>query len=191
MLRPASVCSTLGCPNASGSRARPLGPGPRCHQETSSTLLEAPSPGLEPELSEPKSEVLPITPRRIAHRCDFRRCQRRQHSQRCRRLPTGPTQTDTLVDVAGPDKGPDKAPENPTRVTRARMTGTERRHQLIGIARSLFAERGYDGRRSKRSRSAPTYPSRSSTNISVARRACTRWWSIGRCRRCWTESPRR
>ncbi|MBL7326259.1 helix-turn-helix transcriptional regulator, partial [Escherichia coli] len=47
--------------------------------------------------------------------------------------------------MAGPDKGPDKAPENPTRVTRARMTGTERRHQLIGIARSLFAERGYDG----------------------------------------------
>src|SRR5579884_1117026 len=28
--------------------------------------LEAPSPGLEPELSEPKSDVLPITPRRIA-----------------------------------------------------------------------------------------------------------------------------
>lgn len=27
----------------------------------------APSPGLEPELSEPKSEVLPITPRRIAN----------------------------------------------------------------------------------------------------------------------------
>jgi hypothetical protein len=27
--------------------------------------MEAPSPGLEPELSEPKSEVLPITPRRI------------------------------------------------------------------------------------------------------------------------------
>jgi hypothetical protein len=26
----------------------------------------APSPGLEPELSEPKSDVLPITPRRIA-----------------------------------------------------------------------------------------------------------------------------
>src|SRR6185369_3453160 len=26
----------------------------------------APSPGLEPELSEPKSEVLPITPRRTA-----------------------------------------------------------------------------------------------------------------------------
>lgn len=25
------------------------------------------------------------------------------------------------------------------------MTGSERRHQLIGIARSLFAERGYEG----------------------------------------------
>ena len=25
------------------------------------------------------------------------------------------------------------------------MTGSERRHQLIDIARSLFAERGYDG----------------------------------------------
>ena len=31
------------------------------------------------------------------------------------------------------------------RAPRARMTGSERRHQLIGIARSLFAERGYDG----------------------------------------------
>ena len=30
------------------------------------------------------------------------------------------------------------------RVPRARMTGSERRHQLIDIARSLFAERGYD-----------------------------------------------
>src|SRR5260370_34564761 len=27
----------------------------------------APSPGLEPELSEPKSDVLPITPRRTTH----------------------------------------------------------------------------------------------------------------------------
>ena len=25
------------------------------------------------------------------------------------------------------------------------MTGSERRHQLIDIARSLFAERGYEG----------------------------------------------
>ena len=29
--------------------------------------VEAPSPGLEPELSEPKSDVLPITPRRTTH----------------------------------------------------------------------------------------------------------------------------
>lgn len=45
--------------------------------------------------------------------------------------------TDTLRDVAAPDKE--------VRAPRARMTGSERRHQLIGIARSLFAERGYEG----------------------------------------------
>jgi len=39
--------------------------------------------------------------------------------------------------VAGPDKE--------ARAPRARMTGAERRHQLIEIARSLFAERGYEG----------------------------------------------
>ncbi|BBX23684.1 TetR family transcriptional regulator [Mycolicibacter terrae] len=31
------------------------------------------------------------------------------------------------------------------RPPRARMTGSERRHQLIEVARSLFAERGYEG----------------------------------------------
>ena len=31
------------------------------------------------------------------------------------------------------------------RSPRARMTGSERRHQLIDVARSLFAERGYEG----------------------------------------------
>jgi AcrR family transcriptional regulator len=50
-------------------------------------------------------------------------------------------QTDTLSDVAVLGKEPDKE----VRAPRARMTGSERRHQLIGIARSLFAERGYDG----------------------------------------------
>lgn len=42
----------------------------------------------------------------------------------------------TLVAVAAPGHQP-KPP-------RARMTGSERRHQLINIARSLFAERGYE-----------------------------------------------
>jgi AcrR family transcriptional regulator len=42
-----------------------------------------------------------------------------------------------LTGVAVPDKE--------LRAPRARMTGTERRHQLIDIARSLFAERGYEG----------------------------------------------
>jgi AcrR family transcriptional regulator len=45
--------------------------------------------------------------------------------------------TDNLIDVA--------APEKEVRAPRARMTGSERRHQLIDIARSLFAERGYEG----------------------------------------------
>jgi AcrR family transcriptional regulator len=36
------------------------------------------------------------------------------------------------------------APEKEVRAPRARMTGTERRQQLIEIAKSLFAERGYD-----------------------------------------------
>jgi AcrR family transcriptional regulator len=45
--------------------------------------------------------------------------------------------TDNLVRVA--------APEKDVRAPRARMTGSERRHQLIDIARSLFAERGYEG----------------------------------------------
>src|ERR1700739_4656147 len=49
--------------------------------------------------------------------------------------------TDRLVDVAVLGKEPDKE----ARAPRARMTGTERRQQLIGIARSLFAERGYEG----------------------------------------------
>lgn len=31
------------------------------------------------------------------------------------------------------------------RAPRARMTGTQRRAQLIGVARAIFAERGYDG----------------------------------------------
>ncbi len=37
------------------------------------------------------------------------------------------------------------APEKEPRPPRARMTGTERRRQLIDVARTLFAERGYEG----------------------------------------------
>ncbi|CDQ45543.1 MULTISPECIES: TetR/AcrR family transcriptional regulator [Mycolicibacterium] len=37
------------------------------------------------------------------------------------------------------------APEKDVRAPRARMTGSERRQQLIEIAKSLFAERGFDG----------------------------------------------
>jgi AcrR family transcriptional regulator len=36
-------------------------------------------------------------------------------------------------------------PANPKKSVRSRMTGSERREQLIEIARTLFAERGFDG----------------------------------------------
>jgi AcrR family transcriptional regulator len=49
----------------------------------------------------------------------------------------GPQPGDNLLGVAAPDKE--------TKAPRTRMTGSERRHQLIDIARSLFAERGYEG----------------------------------------------
>jgi len=52
---------------------------------------------------------------------------------------------DTLIDVAVLDPHTQKGPDKEVRAPRARMTGTERRQQLIGIARSLFAERGYEG----------------------------------------------
>ncbi len=53
------------------------------------------------------------------------------------RADRGPQPRDNLLDVAAPDKE--------TKAPRTRMTGSERRHQLIDIARSLFAERGYEG----------------------------------------------
>ena len=53
------------------------------------------------------------------------------------RADRGPRPRDNLLGVAAPDKE--------TKAPRTRMTGSERRHQLIDIARSLFAERGYEG----------------------------------------------
>jgi AcrR family transcriptional regulator len=47
--------------------------------------------------------------------------------------------------VAVLDSQTHKDPDKEVRAPRARMTGSERRQQLIGIARSLFAERGYEG----------------------------------------------
>ncbi|GFG83797.1 TetR family transcriptional regulator [Mycolicibacter algericus] len=47
------------------------------------------------------------------------------------------TELDILGTVAALDRD--------GRPPRARMTGSERRHQLIDVARSLFAERGYEG----------------------------------------------
>src|SRR6185312_7345719 len=70
-----------------------------CHSKLR-PITTAPSPGLEPELSEPKSEVLPITPRRTDQLVML-------------------VEATTLIGVA--------APEKEVRAPRARMTGAERR----------------------------------------------------------------
>lgn len=71
------------------------------------------------------------------------------------------------------------------------MTGSERRHQLIDIARSLFAERGYDGT------SIEEIALRANVSKPVVyehfggKEGSTPSSSTGRCRRCWTASRRR
>src|SRR5690348_12401605 len=47
----------------------------------------------------------------------------------------------TVVTVDRPTAQEEKVQRAP----RARMTGTQRRHQLIEVARGLFAERGFEG----------------------------------------------
>jgi AcrR family transcriptional regulator len=97
--------------------------------------------------------VLPITPRRIAFPwraavkadCAKKTLDGARAGRGAQGSGTVRSQkTDTLIDVAVLDREPDKS-EKEVRAPRARMTGTERRQQLIGIARSLFAERGYEG----------------------------------------------
>ncbi len=95
-------------------------------------------------------------------------------------------QATRVKDVAVPDK-----PDKEVRVPRARMTGAERRHQLIDIARTLFAERGYEGT------AIEEIAQRANVSKPVVyehfggKEGCTRWWSTARCRRCSTGSRRR
>jgi hypothetical protein len=59
---------TLGCPGQlklDMLPGHPLRDSNHVRRRRRSARIKAPSPGLEPELSEPKSDVLPITPRRI------------------------------------------------------------------------------------------------------------------------------
>lgn len=91
-------------------------------------------------------------------------------------------QADRLGRVAAPDKE--------VRAPRARMTGSERRQQLIEIAKSLFAERGYEGT------SIEEIALRANVSKPVVyehfggKEGSTRWWWTARCRRCWTASRR-
>src|SRR5689334_11211249 len=48
--------------------------------------------------------------------------------------------------VSTSHEGSDPEPTpRPTRVTRARMTGKQRREQLLDVGRKLFAEKGFEG----------------------------------------------
>src|SRR5205085_1640628 len=60
-----------------------------------------------------------------------RRDTRHPRRQGSFRNPAGPAQADRVTTDAGTPR-------------RTRMSGAERREQLIGVARELFAERGYD-----------------------------------------------
>ncbi|MBD3933370.1 TetR/AcrR family transcriptional regulator [Streptomyces chumphonensis] len=50
-----------------------------------------------------------------------------------------------MVAVATDDRTPQHRPDAPSRRARRRMTGKERREQLLDIGRRLFAERGFEG----------------------------------------------
>lgn len=73
----------------------------------------------------------------------------------------------------------------PERAVRTRMTGTQRREQLIEIGRALFAERGYEATSIEEIAQRAHVSNLSSTNTSAARRASMPWSWIGRCRGCW------
>src|ERR671910_2856652 len=47
--------------------------------------------------------------------------------------------------TAKPARGAARAPKKEKRAARRRMTGKERREQLLDIGRTLFAERGFEG----------------------------------------------
>lgn len=72
-------------------------------------------------------------------------------------------------------------PSSTRRTRRVRMTGKERREQLLDIGRILFADKGFEGTSVEEIAAEPASPSRSSTNTSAARRACTPSWWTARC----------
>ena len=74
---------------------------------------------------------------------------------------------------------------------RARMTGPERREQLIAVGRKLFADKGFEATTVEEVARRPTSPSRSSTSTSAARRACTPSSSTARSRPCSSGIRRR
>ena len=89
------------------------------------------------------------------------------------------------MDAAEPDRRESTRARRPGRV---RMSGADRREQLIEISRGLFAARGFDGT------SVEEIAAKAEVSKPViyehfgARRACTRSSSTARSGRCWTAS---
>ncbi len=144
-------------PHPGTGAARPRrspGTRPRCgHPDPPPTFsVTAPSPGLEPELSEPKSEVLPITPRRTV-------------GSDCSR--TGGREALELVSSDGRTREGSARPAR--RHDRHRAPSATRRDRQVAVRRAAATT----ARPSRRSPSARTCPSRSSTSTSAARKGCT------------------
>ncbi len=77
--------------------------------------------------------------------------------------------------------------EKPRRARRTRMTGAERRQQLLEIGRTLFAAKGFEGTSveeiaAKAGVSKPVVYE----HFGGKGRGCTRWWWTVRCGGCWT-----
>ena len=138
---------------------------------TPKSQARAPSPGLEPELSEPKSEVLPITPRRTAGVDSSRRPSATQERR-----------PDWLRGSAGEGSACTPRPDD-----RYRAPSAADRDREVAVRRARVRR----ARPSRRSRSGPTSPNPSSTSTSAARRGSTPSSSTARCRRCSTASRRR
>ena len=154
MLRPPSVCSTFGV----SERMRV--PAPAAKTRTAASPWVVMEPPAAPHPSAASVRLRADTPfKSVILRTLATKELRRQDSnlnylnqnQRCCRL-----HHDGLIHLLSPETIVDAerpgitligvaAPEKEVRAPRARMTGTERRQQLIEIAKSLFAERGYDG----------------------------------------------
>ncbi len=91
-----------------------------------------------------------------------------------------------MIDAVATDPSSTPSNEKPRRARRTRMTGAERRAQLLEVGRTLFATKGFEATSVEEIAAKAGVSSRWSTSTSAARRGCTRWWWTARCAACWT-----